>query len=361
MEATVISGVKNQYQLATRGKFFTKFTMQKAIFYCCVLAYCAIFTVICFLEMFLPDSLICDESMIPASEIAKSKIEYTNPSFVYDPCSNMNLPYLLFLSRLQCNFGRRLLASGFLGGIVGWERREADRPAGIRTMALVSLGVCLFSINSTYAFWEGPMGWDASRVSAAIPSGVGFLGAGLIFKDAQKDDDSGASTSTCTDLILSYQSSCDSNPRCSWTNDSGITVDCTSFQPTTQCTQFLTSTFSRLLSVWHVLANYILQLRVRFVLHYSSTCNTLTSFVIVTVATILLLLRFGPRQSSVYDDDDEMDEEEGNEQNDHFNGDKDYASIRSLGDSERTSLRQQSQWKGSTRSIRQRPSLGGIV
>jgi putative Mg2+ transporter-C (MgtC) family protein len=49
-------------------------------------------------------------------------------------------------------------------------------------MALVSLGSCLFSINATMAFLSGPMSWDASRVAAAIPSGVGFLGSALIFK-----------------------------------------------------------------------------------------------------------------------------------------------------------------------------------
>jgi putative Mg2+ transporter-C (MgtC) family protein len=53
--------------------------------------------------------------------------------------------------------------------------------------SLVSLGACLFSITSTFAFVDGPMAWDSSRVAAAIPSGVGFLGAGLIFKEAQKD------------------------------------------------------------------------------------------------------------------------------------------------------------------------------
>lgn len=37
------------------------------------------------------------------------------------------------------------------------------------------------------------MGWDASRIAAAIPSGVGFLGAGLIFKDTQTDKKSGIS------------------------------------------------------------------------------------------------------------------------------------------------------------------------
>jgi uncharacterized membrane protein YhiD involved in acid resistance len=44
------------------------------------------------------------------------------------------------------------------------------------------MGACLFTLSSQYAFLEGPMNWDASRVSAAIPSGVGFLGAGLIWK-----------------------------------------------------------------------------------------------------------------------------------------------------------------------------------
>jgi putative Mg2+ transporter-C (MgtC) family protein len=55
-------------------------------------------------------------------------------------------------------------------------------------MSLVSLGSCLFTINSAFAFLNGPMSWDASRVSAAIPSGVGFLGAGLIFKKEEKND-----------------------------------------------------------------------------------------------------------------------------------------------------------------------------
>lgn len=63
-----------------------------------------------------------------------------------------------------------------------YERRASDRPAGIRTMGLVSLGSALFTINSQLAFKSSTMGWDSSRVTAAIPSGVGFLGAGLIWK-----------------------------------------------------------------------------------------------------------------------------------------------------------------------------------
>ena len=44
-----------------------------------------------------------------------------------------------------------------LGSLIGYERRSGDRPAGIRTMSLVSLGSALFTINSTYAFLAGPM------------------------------------------------------------------------------------------------------------------------------------------------------------------------------------------------------------
>lgn len=83
------------------------------------------------------------------------------------------------------------------------------------------------------------------------------------------------------------------------------------------------------------------------------------------MATILILLRFGPRQQSLDDEDEEGDEDyeddDDDEQDDHFGGDKDYAAIRSFSASERTSLRQHSTRKHSTRSIRQRPSLGGIV
>lgn len=63
-----------------------------------------------------------------------------------------------------------------------YERRSADRPAGIRTMGLVSLGACSFTISSIMAFKSSTMGWDASRVTAALPSGVGFLGGALIWK-----------------------------------------------------------------------------------------------------------------------------------------------------------------------------------
>jgi putative Mg2+ transporter-C (MgtC) family protein len=49
-------------------------------------------------------------------------------------------------------------------------------------MGLVSLGACSFTVSSIMAFKSSTMGWDASRVTAALPSGVGFLGGALIWK-----------------------------------------------------------------------------------------------------------------------------------------------------------------------------------
>ena len=128
-------------------------------------------------------------------------------------------------TRKECDFARRLLFSVAMGAMIGWERRQAERAAGIRTMGLVSLGLgntmthahtngrftlfshllpytgstracharvlyvrvrwyitllrphhthslnraAMFTLCSTNAFLSGPMAWDASRVSAAIP------------------------------------------------------------------------------------------------------------------------------------------------------------------------------------------------
>jgi putative Mg2+ transporter-C (MgtC) family protein len=161
--------------------YFTELTTRKLAFYFLTLAFVALVTIISLFEPFLTVAFIKCEN------IDSGKI-FSNPMFVYDRCKYERFPVLLFMTPDECSFARRIIASVMLGGLIGWERREADRPAGIRTMSLVSLGSCLFTINSAFAFVTGPMSWDASRISAAIPSGVGFLGAGLIFKEAEKDE-----------------------------------------------------------------------------------------------------------------------------------------------------------------------------
>jgi putative Mg2+ transporter-C (MgtC) family protein len=155
--------------------YFTELTCAKATLYLAAIVYVVSASIVAAVEPFL--TIPCTNSIGHT---------FANPAYDASPCREQRYMMLLGLTPLECAFGRRLVAAVLLGGIIGWERRQADRPAGIRTMSLVSLGSCLFTITSSFAFLNGPMGWDASRVSAAIPSGVGFLGAGLIFKKDQK-------------------------------------------------------------------------------------------------------------------------------------------------------------------------------
>ena len=108
--------------------------------------------------------------------------KYENPDYNNDPCHYQRLPFLLYLTMEEADCCRRMFLSVMMGGAIGFERRSSDRPAGVRTMGLVSLGACFFTISSQLAFKGSTMGWDSSRVTAAIPSGCGFLGAGLIWK-----------------------------------------------------------------------------------------------------------------------------------------------------------------------------------
>ncbi len=72
----------------------------------------------------------------------------------------------------------RLVLAAAFGAAVGYERRSADKPAGLRTLSLVALGSALFTIISTFGFDNA----DQSRVAAQIVTGVGFLGAGTILR-----------------------------------------------------------------------------------------------------------------------------------------------------------------------------------
>ena len=80
---------------------------------------------------------------------------------------------------------RLLLAAG-LGGAIGFERELRDHEAGFRTHLIVSLGACVFTLVSAYAWtdWTSrpPSGvvFDPTRIAAQIVTGIGFLGAGAI-------------------------------------------------------------------------------------------------------------------------------------------------------------------------------------
>ena len=79
----------------------------------------------------------------------------------------------------------RLSIAAFLGGIVGLERQQRHKSAGLRTHILVSLGSCLVMVISykLYAGVQGLTNADPARLAAQVVSGIGFLGAGTILKE----------------------------------------------------------------------------------------------------------------------------------------------------------------------------------
>ena len=72
-----------------------------------------------------------------------------------------------------------------LSALIGVERQLRQRSAGLRTHTLVGVGSALFVLVSKYGFENvlipGRIAVDPSRVAAQIVTGIGFLGAGLIF------------------------------------------------------------------------------------------------------------------------------------------------------------------------------------
>ena len=86
----------------------------------------------------------------------------------------------------------RIVLAGICGMIVGLERKNRSKEAVIRTHFVVACGAAIIMIVSKYAFFDvaemareagfaGEIRLDPSRVASTIASGIGFLGAGMIF------------------------------------------------------------------------------------------------------------------------------------------------------------------------------------
>jgi putative Mg2+ transporter-C (MgtC) family protein len=76
----------------------------------------------------------------------------------------------------------RLLLSCFFGGVVGFIRERDRKAAGLRTHIMVAVGSTLFTLVSIYMAMTF-VNVDASRVAAAVVTGIGFLCAGAIIRD----------------------------------------------------------------------------------------------------------------------------------------------------------------------------------
>ncbi len=91
-----------------------------------------------------------------------------NPAQFVDPT------YIIFV---------KLILALILGGLIGTERAVVARQAvGTRTFGLVALGACLLVITANYvdSAYLGVVNFDPMRVAAAIVTGIGFIGGGVI-------------------------------------------------------------------------------------------------------------------------------------------------------------------------------------
>ena len=89
----------------------------------------------------------------------------------------------------------RIAVAGICGAVVGFERSKRLKEAGLRTHCVVAAASALIMVISKYGFadlsldaasnvfFAGTKGVDASRMAAQVISGIGFLGAGVIFKN----------------------------------------------------------------------------------------------------------------------------------------------------------------------------------
>jgi len=86
---------------------------------------------------------------------------------------------LLQLLLSQANY--HILVAAALGALIGLERELAGKDPSLRTFALISVGSCIFALLSEHVATLAP-GSDPARIAAQIIPGIGFLGAGTIFR-----------------------------------------------------------------------------------------------------------------------------------------------------------------------------------
>lgn len=93
-------------------------------------------------------------------------------------------PILIFEPRDELVMLARLAVAVACGAVLGIERRRRlTHPAGIRTMTLVTAGSAVFMLVSQFGFGEDA---DPARIAAQVVTGVGFIGAGIMFMNRRR-------------------------------------------------------------------------------------------------------------------------------------------------------------------------------
>jgi putative Mg2+ transporter-C (MgtC) family protein len=106
----------------------------------------------------------------------------------------------------------RLALALVLGAAIGLERELRDHEAGMRTLALVSLGSALFTIVSAYGFLGllsiPHIQLDPTRIASYIVAGIGFLGGGTIFLSRYQGKVKGLTTAASIWVIAAIGIAC---------------------------------------------------------------------------------------------------------------------------------------------------------
>ena len=113
-----------------------------------------------------------------------------------------------FYEHLAASHLDRILIAAVFGAIIGWEREQHGRPAGLRTHMLVCLGAAVMMVvsESMYEKYQAMgltgdsiMKVDPGRIAAQIITGIGFIGAGVIMKMGVRVQ--GLTTAACLWLV----------------------------------------------------------------------------------------------------------------------------------------------------------------
>jgi putative Mg2+ transporter-C (MgtC) family protein len=104
----------------------------------------------------------------------------------------------------------RLVGATVIGALLGLDREARNKPAGLRTHALVSLGAALITMMGVeFGTMAGVFNADAvSRTIQGIIAGVGFLGGGAILKAKDSDDVRGLTTAATIWVVAALGVAC---------------------------------------------------------------------------------------------------------------------------------------------------------
>ena len=85
------------------------------------------------------------------------------------------------LPDLTLELALKIAAAIFLGGLIGWQREVAHKPAGFRTHILIALGSTV--VMETSALRGRRLRREPTRLASNVIVGIGFIGAGTIMKE----------------------------------------------------------------------------------------------------------------------------------------------------------------------------------